>query len=95
MKRIGGERRKKRALFSKTPKTKGKVSIRKYLAEFQTGDKVALTVEPAIQTGMYHPRFAGKTGTIKSKKGECYEVSIIDITKAKTLLVHPVHLKRV
>ncbi|MCF7901597.1 50S ribosomal protein L21e, partial [Candidatus Woesearchaeota archaeon] len=52
MKRIGGERRKKRALFSKTPKTKGKVSIRKYLAEFQTGDKVALTVEPAIQTGM-------------------------------------------
>ena len=94
MKRIGGQRRKKRALFRKSPKTRGKINIRKHLAEYKDGDKVALTVEPAVQKGMYHPRFAGKTGTVKGKTGDCYEVSIIDIKKPKTLIVHPIHLKK-
>ena len=94
MKRIGGIRRKKVGLFTKNVKTKGKLSIRNFLAEFKEGEKVALVVEPAIQKGLYHPRFAGKTGTIIKKTGSCYEVEIKDINKIKSLIVHPVHLKR-
>ena len=54
-----------------------------------------LGVEPAIQKGMYHPRFVGKAGIIAGKVGRCYEVTIKDINKAKMLVVHPVHLRRV
>tara|TARA_Y100000310_G_C20057825_1_gene523561 strand:- start:185 stop:331 length:147 start_codon:yes stop_codon:yes gene_type:complete len=47
-----------------------------------------------VQRGMYHSRFYGKSGSIKGKQGRCYEVLITDGSKQKTLIVHPVHLKR-
>jgi large subunit ribosomal protein L21e len=93
MQRIGGFRRKTRNKLSKSVKDKGKISLRAYFQEFNTGDKVQLIAEPAIQKGMYHPRFMGKAGVIKGKAGRCYEVEIND-GKAKTLIVHPVHLKK-
>lgn len=94
MARKGGLRRKKVGLMTKTPKKRGKLSHRSYLAEYEQGQKVALVIESSIQAGMYHPRFAGKTGTIKKRLGSTYEVEIVDIKKKKTLVVHPIHLKR-
>ncbi len=93
MARVGGLRRKKVSRFTKDTKSKGKVSLRSYLSVFNEGDRVSLTVEPAISKGMYCPRFIGKSGTILSKKGECYEVQIQDLNKTKTLIVHPVHMR--
>ena len=94
MTRIGGERRKNRSLFRKGSKAKGKVSHRHYLAEFEVGDKVNLVIEPAVRTGLYLPRFTGKTGTITKRLGTCYEVAIKDFNKAKTLIVHPIHMRK-
>lgn len=94
MARKGGPRRKNKFLFTKSSKDKGKVSIRRHLAEFAQGEQVALVVEPSMHAGMYHPRFIGRTGTIKAKTGSCYEVKITDINKDKVLIVHPVHLKK-
>lgn len=95
MKRTGGSRRKTRSLFRKHKKEKGRLSLRKYLQSFKEGERVKLSLESSIQKGMYHPRFYGKTGTIKNKKGKCYEILIIDGSKPKTLIVHPVHLKKI
>jgi large subunit ribosomal protein L21e len=94
VKRIGGFRRKTRYKFRKEKRTRGKISVTKYLQSFKVGDRVYLGAEPAVQKGMYMPRFVGKTGVIKSKRGRCYEVSINDMGKEKTLIVHPVHLNR-
>jgi large subunit ribosomal protein L21e len=94
MARVGGLRRKKVSRFTKSTKEKGKVSLKRYLAEFKDGDRVSLTIEPAISEGMYCPRFIGKSGTIISKKGTCYEVKINDFTKEKILIVHPVHMRK-
>jgi large subunit ribosomal protein L21e len=93
-KRIGGLRRKTRYKFKKERNQKGKISITRFFQSFNVGDRVYLGVEPAIQKGMYHPRFMGKSGLIVGKTGRCYEVKIIDIRKEKVLVVHPVHLKR-
>ena len=92
--RIGGLRRKTRYKFRKEKRSRGKISITRYLQSFSVGDRVYLGVEPAVQKGMYHPRFMGKAGTVKGKRGRCYEILINDIGKEKTLVVHPVHLKR-
>ena len=92
VKRIGGLRRKTRYKFSKEKRRRGKISITKYFQTFKAGERVYLSVEPAVQKGMYHPRFMGKTGIIKSKRGRCYEVMINDIGKEKKLIVHPVHM---
>ncbi|MBW2992831.1 50S ribosomal protein L21e [Candidatus Woesearchaeota archaeon] len=93
--RIGGQRRKTRHKLQKKTRQKGKISITKYFQEFSKGDKVLLAAEPAVHTGMYNPRFHSKVGIIKSKRGNCYNIQIKDGGKEKTLIVHPVHLRRI
>lgn len=93
-KRIGGFRRKTRNKLKKSLRDKGKISINKYFQQFKIGEKVVLKAEPAIQKGMYFPRFHSKTGLVKGKKGSCYEIIIKDGGKAKMLIVHPIHLQK-
>lgn len=95
VKKIGGFRRKTRGKLSKGNKQKGKISLTKYFQKFNDGDIVALVAEPAVQNGMYFPRFHGKRGTVNGKSGNCYKITIKDGNKEKLLIVHPVHLKKV
>ncbi len=95
VKRIGGIRRKSRYKYTKEQRQKGKISLTNYFQSFSTGDKVYLGLESAVQKGIYYPRFMGKAGIIKGKRGRCYEITINDLGKNKTLIVHPVHLRRV
>ena len=94
VKRIGGIRRKTRYKLRKNHRRRGKISITNYFQSFNSGDRVYLGVESAVQKGMYHPRFMGKSGIIKGKRGRCYEITINDLGKNKILVVHPVHLRR-
>lgn len=94
VKRIGGIRRKTRYKFRKEKRSRGKISITNYLQSFSIGDRVYLSLESAVQKGMYHPRFMGKSGMIKGKRGRCYEVMINDFGKEKILMAHPVHLRK-
>ncbi len=93
--RIGGFRRKSRNKLKKTQKTQGKISLTRYFQEVKLGDKVCLKAEPACQDGMYNPVYHGKTGVVSGKKGRCYEILIKDRAKEKTLIVHPVHFRKV
>ncbi|HDD70869.1 MAG TPA: 50S ribosomal protein L21e [Candidatus Woesearchaeota archaeon] len=92
--RKGGSRRGSRHILRKNKRERGKISISRYLAKYKEGEKVILSAEPAVQKAMYHRRFHGKKGIIQSLRGQCYEVNIKDGNKIKTLIVHPVHLKR-
>ena len=93
-KRLGGFRRKTRSKLRKTPRTRGKINITSYLHEFILNDKVLLKAEPGIQKGMHFPRFDSKSGVITGKQGRCYKVLIKDGNKDKTLIVHPIHLRK-
>lgn len=92
--RTGGSRRKTRDKYRKNVREKGKISIRKYLQKFEVNDKVAFVAEPAVQTGIHHPRFEGDVGVVVGKQGSCYKIRIIDGKLEKFFIVHPVHLKR-
>ena len=94
MARIGGTRRKKSGVFTKSSRQKGKISHRAYLQSFAQGDKVILKLEPGVQRATYLPRFHGKAGIVKRKKGECYYVTIMDGNKQKEVIAHPIHLKK-
>lgn len=93
--RVGGFRRKTRSKLSKDHRSKGKISLTQYFQTFNEGDKVVLFANPTIQKGMYFPRFHGKHGLVKNKKGNCYNILIKDGNKEKTIIVHPIHLKKV
>ncbi len=94
-KRIGGIRRKTRHKFAKNVRSRGKFSLADYFQTFKEGDKVCLVAEPSIQKGFYHARFHGRAGTVLKSRGKCYEVQIRDVNMKKTLVIHPVHLKRI
>lgn len=92
--RKGGFRRNTRHKLQKPVRKKGKISQKRFFQKLEPGDKVKLTAEPAYQKGMYFPRYHGKIGVVKDKKGECYNVAVKDHDKDKQLIVHPVHLKK-
>ena len=93
--RIGTKQRKTRHKYTKALREKGKIPLSIYFQELKAGDKVGLKTNGSIQKGRFFPRFHGLTGTVTGvKKGFCYEVSIKDGGKKKTLFVHPIHLKK-
>lgn len=93
--RIGGARRKTRGLMKKQHRSRGKLSLRRYLQVFSPGDNVALVLEPAVQDGTYHRRHYGKMGTVLRQQGSCYVIGIRDGGKQKEVIAHPVHLRKV
>lgn len=92
--RRGSYRRKTRKLMTKNFRGRGKINFTRYLAEYKDGEKILLKTEPAVQDGIYHLRYHGKTGIIKGRQGRCYAVEIMDGSKPKKLIVHPVHFER-
>lgn len=94
VKRIGGFRRKSRHKLRKNIRDKGKISVPQYVKVFNIGEKVCFSANTSIQKGMYFPRFHGLSGIVKKKRGKCYEIEFKDKRKTKTLIVHPIHLKR-
>ncbi|MDD5086293.1 MAG: 50S ribosomal protein L21e [Candidatus Nanoarchaeia archaeon] len=92
--RIGGFRRKTRHKLLKPRRSKGKISISNFFQNFKEGERVILKAEPAVQKGMYFPRFHGKSGIVTKKVGRCYQISIKDGKNIKQPVVHPVHLKK-
>jgi large subunit ribosomal protein L21e len=93
-KRKGGYRRKTRKLMKKNVRDHGKIRLSSYFAKYNDGDKVTLFAEPAVQDSLYNLRFHGKIGTVRGMQGACYKVAILDGNKPKTVIVHPIHLKR-
>jgi large subunit ribosomal protein L21e len=93
VKRIG-RRRKARHKLMQHRQEKGKVPIQRFVQGFKQGDNVVLKAYPAYHKGLYFMRFHGKTGTVKAKRGRCYEVKIRNGGKQKCLIIHPVHLQK-
>jgi large subunit ribosomal protein L21e len=91
--RVGTRQRKSRHKLRKHYKDKGKIPLSKYFQTFESGEKVNLKINSSIKKGQFFPRFHGLTGTASGiMKGSCYEVTIKDGNKKKTLFVHPIHL---
>ena len=92
--RIGGSRRKTRNIFSKDANKRGKFSLTKYFQTFKDGEKVLLQAEPAIHNGVYFKRFNARSGIVTGKQGRCYVIQIQDGGKEKSVIVHPIHLRK-
>ena len=93
--RVGGSRRKTRYKMQMRAHEHGRVRITAFMEKYASGDKVALTPDPSVHKGMFHPRHIGRTGVVVSNRGTSYLVKIHDQNKEKTLIVHPVHLRHV
>ncbi len=79
---------------SRVLKSKGRRPITAQLKELSVGDNVRIDVDPRFKAGRPHLRFNGKAGKIVARRGDCYEVAVNDLDKAKALCIANVHLVR-
>lgn len=79
----------------KNVRERGKLNLTKFFAEYGKGDKVKLMPDPTYHKGLYSLKFHGKNAIVQAQRGDCYEVTIKDGNKIKTLISHPIHLRKI
>ena len=94
MNRKGGDQRKARSKLRKNVSDRGVIPIRNFFQTFKIGETVQLQANSSIQKGRFPLRFHGKHGIVEKKKGKAYYVQIKDQSKSKSVIVLPVHLKK-
>lgn len=62
------------------------------MQEFDEGEKACIDTEPAVQEGMPHPRFHGRTVEVVEDNGSSYVVELKDGGKRKQFTINPAHL---
>jgi len=92
MAKTHGTRRKSRYKLKKTVREKGLSPISRAIQEYNEGDIVNIDIDPSIHKGMPHPKFHGKTGRIRGKRGRAYLVEIRDGNLMKEVIALPEHL---
>lgn len=81
-----GTRRKLRS------SVKHKFKVTPYLKEFKAKDKVVIKIDPSSHKGMPFPKFKGKVGEVKSKRGQAYIVEVMVGGMKKEIISRPEHL---
>jgi large subunit ribosomal protein L21e len=82
-----------RKKLSNDPRERGASPPQRSIAEFETGQKVHLSIDPSVPDGRFHPRFNGHTGEVVGTQGRAFKVEITDGGKTKTLIVTAAHLR--
>lgn len=85
-----GYRRSTRSKLKKKVKEKFKVTA--YLREFKPNDRVVIKIEPSSHKGMPFPKFKGKVGEVKEKRGNSYVVKVRIGNNIKEVISRPEHL---
>jgi len=93
--RIGGARRKSRDKLRQSIRQKGKFSLTQYFQEIPEQTKVQLVLNSGFAKGRFDHKFYGKIGIVVGKTGDCYKIQVMDYNKNKTIIAHPIHIKRV
>ncbi len=93
MKASKGTRRGTRSRLKKSTRDKFKVS--NFLKKFKVDDRVSVNINSSSQKGMPHPRFDGKIGIIKEKRGDSYVVQISVGRSNRDVIARPEHLKHI
>ncbi|MEE9323902.1 MAG: 50S ribosomal protein L21e [Candidatus Aenigmarchaeota archaeon] len=85
-----GYRRSTRKKLKK--KVREKFKVTPYLTEFRPTDKVVIKIDPSSQKGMPFPKFKGKVGEVKERRGNAYVIKIRIGKKIKEVISRPEHL---
>ncbi len=71
------------------------MTINKILADFAVGQIAQVNIDPAVHSGLPHPRYQGLTGVVVGRQGKVFCVRINNGNQSLDLFVHPAHLKAI
>ncbi|MFA5173849.1 MAG: 50S ribosomal protein L21e [Candidatus Pacearchaeota archaeon] len=75
-------------------KDNGKIKLSRYFQKFKEGDKITILRELALQP-KFPSKLQGRCGTITGARGKSYLIKINDLSREKTYIIHPAHLKKI
>jgi len=78
---------------AKNVRESGKLRLSSYFKKIEDGTSVALVTDAGVQSN-YPARMKGMSGKVIGSRGQFKLVEIKDGNKSRTLIVHPVHLKK-
>lgn len=78
---------------AKKIRERGKLSLSSYFKKIEDGESVAIVTDAGVRSS-YPARLKGMSGRVLGSRGRFKLVEIKDGNKAKTIIVHPVHLKK-
>ena len=78
---------------SKKIRERGKLKLSSYFKKIDDGASVALVTDAGVRCS-YPKRLKGMSGKVLESRGRFKLVEIKDGNKAKTIIVHPVHLRK-
>jgi large subunit ribosomal protein L21e len=93
VKKSTGYRRGTRGLSTKAIRDKGKPKLGKLLFAYAVGSQVIVKIDSSEQKSLPHKRFHGKIGTVMSKQGRGYVVSVPQGNAVKEIIVRSEHLE--
>ena len=70
----------------------GKITVNKLLQQIPVGSQVDIRINGSVHSGMPFRRYQGMTGTVISKQGSAYFVSVSKLGKMMKVLAGPAHL---
>lgn len=73
---------------------KGKLRLSQYFKEIEEGSRVAVTIDESVNRP-FHKRMQGKSGVVVGSRGNSKIIKIKDGRKEKTLIIHPIHIKKI
>ena len=92
MARSQGIQKKGRHILKKNPRERGLPPLGRLLREYNSGEKVVITINSSIHKGMPNIRYQGKVGIIKEGRGRAYVVEIPEGGKIRNIISRPEHI---
>ncbi|MBU3923762.1 MAG: 50S ribosomal protein L21e [Nanoarchaeota archaeon] len=78
---------------SKKIREKGKLKLSSYFKKIDDGARVALVTDAGVCSS-YAKRLKGMSGKVVGSRGKFKLLEIKDGNKLKTIIIHPVHLRK-
>ena len=93
MVRSGGKRSNTRDLFAKGFRQRGQIGLTRYLTSYKVGDYVDVKADPAVQAGMPHKCYHGRTGKVWSVTKRALGVEIFKAVKTGKVMTKRIHVR--
>ena len=95
MRHSKGYRTKTRTILRRHPRDRGKIALGRLLISYAPGQKVTISINPAIHKGMPHRRYHGRIGVVAEKRGRSYVIEVATGKTPRSIIARPEHIEPV
>ena len=90
-----GYRNRTRSILRRKPRDRGKIALGRLLLNYEQGETVRISINPAVHKGMPHRRYHGRVGIVAERRGRSYVVEVASGKGPRLIIARPEHIEPV